>query len=212
MDIKILKERLDEFIGKTYDEIQYLIDKPTKQTNKSKEAYVLQQLFYKLFKDEILEKKGKNVFYFKEGFQVTVKSSRVTDNDDVQESASFPTIKPEIIHEVWETSSLRSQLYDANFIWCFWKVNSLNQQVLTKIKIFKLNEDEINEIKKVWEVTKNAFLDKTYHFPKINENRISHVRNNDGGFYKLVNEYGAKVKTQCFWLNNSFINENIYKN
>ena len=210
MNAEIIKDRLNRYIGFTYDEIHNLVDNKTSEGNKSKEAYVVQQLFNQLFNNEILKKEGKNRFCFANDLNITLKSSRVGVNDTVQESSSFPTIGLDIINQEWDTSSVKNQLIETEFIWCFWKLQN-NKQILTKVANYKIKEENYSDIKQVWLNTKSQFVDKTYNFPKITENTVAHVRNNDAGKYELVDQLGGPVKKQCFWLNDKFINENIYK-
>ena len=81
-------------------------------------------------------------------------------------------------------------------------------------------EDLENDVKSVWEKTKQVLLDglniqiingkRHTNFPKASENRVSHVRPhaiNAQDTYELPD--GRNFPKQCFWLNNTYIYDQL---
>ena len=84
-------------------------------------------------------------------------------------------------------------------------------------------EDLEGDVRKVWEETKKIISEglnisevngkRTNNLPKQKDNRVSHVRphaRNAEDTYDLPD--GRKYTKQCFWLNNSYIYEQLDEN
>ena len=104
---------------------------------------------------------------------------------------------------------------------------------LEKVKFRNMPYNDRNECRKVWLKTKNVIQtgkifkgykidkdgkqNKLNYFPKKTENKVAHIRphgKNANDTYplpvieKTLKE--LKYTKQCFWLNNSYIKEEIY--
>ena len=78
---------------------------------------------------------------------------------------------------------------------------------LDRVKLWNMPQEDIEEAQKVWiktkELVKNGEFTK---FPSAKENRVSHVRpkGKDSSDLMETNGFGFQKK-YCFWLNNSYI-------
>lgn len=159
---------------------------------------------------------------------IQVKTIRLKENDLPKEDISFPTFDyQELVETDWEDSDFKNIL-ESKFFFVFYQFEGENL-ILRKVKFWNMSYSDIVEAKKVWqkmvktvsngdivkEVTDKG-VRKT-HFPKKTGNRISHVRphaRNAADTYELpvadkltgLNEYTK----HCFWLNASYVKEEIY--
>jgi DNA mismatch repair protein MutH len=159
---------------------------------------------------------------------IQVKTIRLKENDLPKEDISFPTFEyQELVETDWEDSDFKNIL-ESKFFFVFYQFEGENL-ILRKVKFWNMPYSDIVEAKSVWqemvktvtsgeivkEVTEKG-VRKTY-FPKKTENRISHVRphaRNAADTYELpvadkltgLTEYTK----HCFWLNASYVKDEIY--
>lgn len=159
---------------------------------------------------------------------IQVKTIRLKENDLPKEDISFPTFEYQVLVETdWEDSGFKNIL-ESKFFFVFYQFEEENL-ILRKVKFWNMPYSDIVQAKKVWqkmvktvksgkivkEVTEKG-VRKTY-FPKKTENRISHVRphaRNAADTYELpvadkltgLSEYTK----HCFWLNSSYVKDEIY--
>jgi DNA mismatch repair protein MutH len=159
---------------------------------------------------------------------IQVKTIRLKENDLPKEHISFPTFEyQELVETDWEDSDFKNIL-ESKFFFVFYQFEGENL-ILRKVKFWNMPYADIVEAKNVWqemvktvasgeivkEVTEKG-VRKTY-FPKKTENRISHVRphaRNAADTHELpvidkltgLTEYTK----HCFWLNASYVKDEIY--
>ncbi|WP_245676502.1 Sau3AI family type II restriction endonuclease [Crocinitomix algicola] len=159
---------------------------------------------------------------------IQVKTIRLKESNLPKEDISFPTFEyQELVEKDWEDSEFKSIL-ESKFFFVFYQFEGENL-ILRKVKFWNMPYSDIVEAKIVWqemvktvasgkivrEVTEKG-VRKTY-FPKKTENRISHVRphaRNAADTYELpvadkltgLTEYTK----HCFWLNASYVQNEIY--
>jgi DNA mismatch repair protein MutH len=159
---------------------------------------------------------------------IEVKTIRLKENDLPKEDISFPTFEfQELVETDWEDSDFKNIL-ESKFFFVFYQFEGENL-ILRKVKFWNMPYSNILEAKNVWqemvktvsngkivkEVTDKG-VRKTY-FPKKTGNRISHVRphaRNAADTYELpvadkltgLTEYTK----HCFWLNASYVKDEIY--
>ena len=159
---------------------------------------------------------------------IEVKTIRLKENDLPKEDISFPTFEfQELVETDWEDSDFKNIL-ESKFFFVFYQFEGENL-ILRKVKFWNMPYSNILEAKNVWqemvktvsngkivkEVTDKG-VRKTY-FPKKTGNRISHVRphaRNKEDTYELpiadkltgLTEYTK----HCFWLNASYVKDEIY--
>ncbi len=159
---------------------------------------------------------------------IQVKTIRLKENNLPKEDISFPNFKYEEIVELdWEESEF-NHILEQKFFFVFYQFKN---KILTlqKVKFWNMPYSDILEAKQVWDKTVRTIeegkiireitdkgIRKTY-FPKKTENRISHVRphaRDKEDCYALpikdkltnVTEYTK----HCFWLNASYVKDEIY--
>ena len=159
---------------------------------------------------------------------IQVKTIRLKENDLPKEDISFPTFEyQELVETDWEDSDFKNIL-ESKFFFVFYQFEGENL-ILRKVKFWNMPYSDILLAKNVWEemvktvssgeivkeVTEKG-IRKTY-FPKKTENKVSHVRphaRNAEDTYALpvadkltgLTEYTK----HCFWLNASYMKNEIY--
>lgn len=159
---------------------------------------------------------------------IQVKTIRLKENNLPKEDISFPTFEyQELIETDWEDSDFKNIL-ESKFFFVFYQFEGKNL-ILRKVKFWNMSQSDILEAKIVWgkmvktvlngkiikEVTDKG-IRKTF-FPKKTENRISHVRphaRNAADTYELPVADKLTGQTEftkhCFWLNASYVRDEIY--
>lgn len=159
---------------------------------------------------------------------IQVKTVRLKDNGLPKEDISFPTFKfEEIINLEWDDSDFKNIL-EQKFFFVFYQFEKENL-VLKKVKFWNMPYSDIIVAKQVWDNTvenikqgkivkeiTNKGVRKTF-FPKKIENRISHVRphaKDKEDCYTLpvkdkLTDLSEYTK-HCFWLNASYVRDEIY--
>ncbi|CAM1365352.1 DNA mismatch repair protein MutH [Tenacibaculum sediminilitoris] len=160
---------------------------------------------------------------------IIVKTIRLKENNLPKEDISFPTFKyQELVNTDWENSDFKNIL-ESKFFFVFYQFEG-KRLILRKVKFWNMSYSDITEAKSVWdkmietiskgeivkEVTKKG-IRKTY-FPKKTKNRISHVRphaRNAEDTYDLPVADKLTGLTEftkhCFWLNASYVKDEIYE-
>ena len=159
--------------------------------------------------------------------EITVKTVRLKENNLPKEDISFSSFQyTEIVKEEWENSDFKNVL-EHKFLFVFYQFVG-EEIVLRKVKFWNMPFSDIQEAKKVWgrtkyivsrgEIVKDIKKGVRYtNFPGKAFNLVSHVRPhaaNANDTYplpkkdKLTKE--KKYTKHCFWLNNSYIRDEIY--
>lgn len=153
---------------------------------------------------------------------VVVKAIRIGKNNKIKESMSFPAFKfKELVKEEWENSTFGNFLRETKFLFVIYKYDQNDVLRLKGCQFWNIPYTDLEvEVRSVWEKTKKVIQDGVEvmivngkiknNFPKATENRVSHVRphgKNAQDTYDLPD--GRKFPKQCFWLNNSYIYEQI---
>lgn len=164
--------------------------------------------------------------------EIIVKTVRLKENNLPKEDISFPTFKyEEIVNEDWENSDFKDIL-EHKFLFVFFQFEN-DKLVLRKVKFWNMPYLDLQEVEKVWiktqqvvakgEIVKEIKTDKNgkevrfTNFPNKKLSSISHVRPHAKDASdtcplpktdKLTkkNEYTK----HCFWLNNSYVRNEIY--
>lgn len=215
----VVIKKFQPFYGKSADDIAYELGL---NLNKNAKNY-----FANLTNVILGLKLGQKIEEFEKS-DIKVKTIRLKENNLPKEDISFPTFEYiELIKTDWEDSDFKNIL-ERKFFFVFYQFEGHNL-ILRKVKFWNMPHLDIQEAKSVWkqmvetitkgeiikEVTKSGQR-KTF-FPKKSENRISHVRphaRNAMDTYKLpvpdkltgISEYTK----HCFWLNASYVKDEIY--
>jgi DNA mismatch repair protein MutH len=159
--------------------------------------------------------------------EIIVKTVRLKENNLPKEDISFPNFKyEEIVNEEWDDSNFKDIL-EHKFLFVFFQFEN-EQLVLRKVKFWNMPYADILEAEKVWAKTKEIVSKgkivkevigtiRYTNFPNKSFNSVSHVRphaTNAADTYPLPTKdklTKAKEYTKhCFWLNNTYVRDEIY--
>lgn len=159
--------------------------------------------------------------------EIIVKTVRLKENNLPKEDLSFPNFKyEEIVNEAWDDSNFKDIL-EHKFLFVFYQFEK-EELVLRKVKFWNMPYADIKEAEKVWIKTKEVVSKgkivkevkdgiRYTNFPNKSFNSVSHVRphaTNALDTYSLPTKdklTKAKEYTKhCFWLNNTYVRDEIY--
>ncbi len=154
---------------------------------------------------------------------VVVKTIRIGKNDRIRENMSFPAFRfKELIEEEWEDSTFGNYLRETRFLFIVYKYGKDDVLRLKGSQFWNIPyEDLETHVKAVWEKTQEVIRNGLQvvraedgrtrnNLPKATEDPVCHVRphgRNAMDTYELPD--GRSYTKQCFWLNNSYIYEQI---
>ena len=164
--------------------------------------------------------------------EIIVKTVRLKENDLPKEDISFPNFKfEEIVNQDWEDSDFKDIL-EHKFLFVFFQFED-DKLVLRKVKFWNMPYKDLIKVEKVWSKTKQLIKKggivkeiktnkkgkeiRFTNFPNKKFSSISHVRphaKDSLDTYALpkkdkltkLNEYTK----HCFWLNNTYVKNEIY--
>ena len=216
---EVVISKFEPFYGKLAIQIEKKLDLELNQKTKS--------YFANLTNSILGLKLGQKIEEFEKA-NIQVKTIRLKENNLPKEDISFPTFEyKELIETDWEDSDFKNIL-ESKFFFVFYQFEGENL-IFRKVKFWNMKHLDILEAKNVWEemtqtISKGKIVKevtdkgirKTF-FPKKTENRISHVRphaRNKEDTYELpitdkltgLTEYTK----HCFWLNASYVKDEIY--
>jgi DNA mismatch repair protein MutH len=164
--------------------------------------------------------------------EIVVKTVRLKENNLPKEDISFPNFKyAEIVKEEWEESRFKDVL-EHKFLFIFYQFEK-EELILRKVKFWNMPYFDILEAKKVWsktreiiengQIIKDVKIDRNgkevrlTNFPNKKFSSISHVRphaKNASDTYPLpekdkLTNFDEYTK-HCFWLNNTYVRDEIY--
>ncbi len=164
--------------------------------------------------------------------EIIVKTVRLKENDLPKEDISFPTFKyEEIVNQDWENSDFK-EILEHKFLFVFFQFEN-KKLVLRKVKFWNMLYLDLIEVEKVWTKTqqivakgeivkeiktnKNGKEIRFTNFPNKKFSSISHVRPhaiNALDTYPLPKKDKltklSEYTKHCFWLNNSYVKNEIY--
>lgn len=204
--------KIDSYRGYSVDELCTEFEIDIQKRPKNLEA----MLAYR-----ILGIKGNHAEEFEKA-NIVVKTIRIGKNDRIKESMSFPTFKfKELIEEEWESSTFGNYLRETRFLFVVYKFNKSDTLRLCGCQFWNIPYDDLeSDVRSVWERTRQIIREglqlkmingkRINNFPKASENPVCHVRphaRNAQDTYELPD--GRQYPKQCFWLNNTYIYEQI---
>jgi hypothetical protein len=176
---------------------------------------------------------GKQIGSYIEEFskaEIKIKTIRLNSKNMPHEDVSLSStlIFEEIIDEDWDNSRYKNFI-DNKFLFIFFK-ESAKGFVLDKISYWNINNEDLKEAKRVWEIAKNRiengqiinYFDSRNRaisfFPKSVDSYMAHVRTK-GRDSKDTAKLPVKDKLtgtedfpkHCFWFNKEYIRDNIYR-
>jgi len=169
---------------------------------------------------------NKEIEEFKKA-DIIVKTIRLKENNLPKEDISFPTFKyEELVQEEWDESEFK-EILEHKFLFVFFQFEGSNL-ILKKVKFWNMPYSDIEKAKEVWLKTKEIVEEgnivreikngvRQTNFPSKKFNSVSHVRphaQDAQDTYPLPVE-DKVTKTMeytkhCFWLNNTYVRNEIY--
>jgi DNA mismatch repair protein MutH len=164
--------------------------------------------------------------------EVIVKTVRLKENDLPKEDISFPNFKyEEIVNQDWEDSDFKDIL-EHKFLFVFFQFEN-EKLILRKVKFWNMPYLDLIEVEKVWTKTKQIVAKgeivkeiktnkkgkeiRFTNFPSKKFSSISHVRphaTNALDTYELPKKDKLTKQNEytkhCFWLNNTYVKNEIY--
>lgn len=159
--------------------------------------------------------------------EIIVKTVRLKENDLPKEDISFPNFKyEELVNENWDESDFKDIL-EHKFLFVFYQFEG-EKLILRKVKFWNMPYEDILKAEKVWAKTKDVVTKgkivkevrneiRFTNFPNKSFNSVAHVRphaTNAKDTYPLPTKdklTKAKEYTKhCFWLNNTYVRDEIY--
>jgi DNA mismatch repair protein MutH len=199
---EVVSSKFKPFYNKKIDEILKTVKVDLNKKSKS---------FYANLTNTILGiELGKRIEEFEKA-DIIVKTVRLKENNLPKEDISFPTFKyKEIVKTSWDNSDFK-EVIEKKFFFVFYQYEG-DTLILKKVKFWNMPHKDIKEVKKVWNETKKRIKKgEANNLPKKSENRVSHVRphaRNKQDTYETPQ--GKHEVKKCFWLNNSYIKNEIY--
>lgn len=155
---------------------------------------------------------------------IVPKTIRVREDGTIKENMSFPPFDfIELSKEnEWETSGLYNYLAPTKFLFVIFVENRHGGSVFERVGFWNIPNDDLEEVGRVWKRTvdtikKGVTLCKTSRgvsndLPKQTESPIAHVRPHArNGRDRAPLPDGRMMTKQCFWLNNSYVAEQVKK-
>ncbi|MGN0384389.1 MAG: Sau3AI family type II restriction endonuclease [Lachnospiraceae bacterium] len=170
----------------------------------------------------ILGIKGNHAEEFEKA-NIVVKTIRIGKNNRIKESMSFPTFRfKELLEEDWDNSEFGNYLRETRFLFVVYKFDKNDVLRLKGCQFWNIPyEDLETQVRSVWEKTQEVIRNglqiwvengiRRNNLPKASENKVCHVRphaQNALDTYELPD--GRFYPKQCFWLNNTYIYEQIH--
>ena len=220
-------EKFKPYIGMSGDEIASMLGI---ENLDCKNAYsrVTNKLLNKIFNVPDGKQIGSYIEEFSKA-EIKIKTIRLNSKNMPHEDVSLSStlIFEEIIDEDWDNSRYKNFI-DNKFLFIFFK-ESAKGFVLDKISYWNINNEDLKEAKRVWEIAKNRiengqiinYFDSRNRaisfFPKSVDSYMAHVRTK-GRDSKDTAKLPVKDKLtgtedfpkHCFWFNKEYIRNNIY--
>lgn len=196
---------LDKYLGLSITDIAYATNVYLTPGSKS---------FYADLARAMLGAKKKKIAEFEKA-DISMKIIRLKQTGTPKESMSFPAIDYEgIVTEEWEDSTLREMLASRKYLFIIYRYDKNNVLRFDKYILWNMPEKDLEEhARKVWEETKTRIAaGHADALPRIKDDPVCHVRPHGRDSHDLApTPYGKMVKKQSFWLNASYIRDQINK-
>lgn len=155
---------------------------------------------------------------------IVPKTIRVRRNGSIKESMSFPTFDFIKLSQesCWEESEFYDYLAPTKFMFVIFQEREDGEYVFDRIMFWNMPPDDLDEVGKVWERTVQTIRQGVElvptpngvrnNLPKQVESRVAHVRPHaKDASDTLPLPDGRMMTKQCFWLNNTYIRQQIEK-
>ncbi len=209
-----LIQHLTPFYGKTQSQLKemFVVESTAKNLNEVLLAKMLGVEGKIAYTDEF-KKAG-----------IVPKTIRVKKNGTIKESMSFPTFDFIKLsqEESWEESEFYNYLAPTKFLFVIFQENDNGKLVFQRAKFWNIPNTDLEEVGRVWARTVKTLREGVIftkkgnrvsnNLPKQSESHVAHVRpHGRNAVDTLILPDGRMMTKQCFWLNNTYIAEQIRK-
>lgn len=207
-----LIERLSPYYGKTQRELKQLfgIEKSPKNLNDILLGKML-GIHGRIAQTDEFKKAG-----------IVPKTIRVRRDGTIKECMSFPPFDfIKLSQETeWEESEFYNYLAPTKFLFVIFQENASGELVFERVQFWNIPVSDLEEVGRVWKRTvdtirRGVVLRETARgvsndLPKQSESCVAHVRPHaQDGQDRAKLPDGRMMTKQCFWLNNTYIAEQI---
>lgn len=153
---------------------------------------------------------------------IVPKTIRVQKNGKIKESMSFPTFDFVELsrEEFWKESELYNYLAPTKFMFIIFQEQDNGEYLFDRVMFWNMPNDDLEEVGRVWERTVQTIREGVElvqtpygvcnNLPKQTESPVAHVRpHGRNAADTLPLPDGRRMPRQCFWLNNTYIAEQI---
>lgn len=204
--------KVSEFYGRTQQELKALfgIESNAKSLNEILLARML-NVSGRIAYTEEFQKAG-----------IVPKTIRVQYDGSIRESMSFPTFDFIKLsrEDDWEESDLYNYLAPTKFMFVIFQQRADDQYAFDRVLFWNIPNEDLEQVRLVWERTVHIIREGVQliptargisnNLPKKTENLVAHVRPHGiDASDKLPLPDGRMMTKQCFWLNNTYIAEQI---
>lgn len=152
---------------------------------------------------------------------IVPKTIRVNHDGSITESMSFPVFDfKKVAAEEWEDCDFKNMLEQTKFLFVVFRYKSDGTLYFDDLVFWNMPERDLDEVKIVWEKTSQVLRcgvefhtsgKRTFNnLPKASESRASHVRPHARDSRDTMElPDGRMMPKQCFWLNNTYIREQL---
>lgn len=209
---ELVLQRLSPFYGKTQTWLRSSLNVDTKAKNIN-EIILAKMLGVegKITQTEEFRKAG-----------IVPKTIRVQKNGKIRENMSFPTFDFIKLsqEEVWEESELYNYLAPTKFMFVIFRERNDGEYVFERAMFWNIPNEDLEEVGRVWWRTVQTIRSGVIftptatgisnNLPKQSESPVAHVRpHGKDSSDKLPLPDNRMMTRQCFWLNNSYIEQQI---
>ena len=215
---KIVMSKFERYYNNNIDKILEDVGVPLNSSAKN---------FYANLTKAILEINPDNEIEEFEKANIIIRTVRLKNNNLPKESVSFPVFKyTEIVQEEWNESKIK-ELIENKFFFIFYKYTP-HGLILKKVQFWNMPYNDRESLKQVWLRTKEIIKEgnivkevtngrRITNFPGKSFSPVAHVRphaRNAADTYPLptrdIVTNQKEYTKHCFWLNDSYIRDNIY--
>lgn len=172
---------------------------------------------------KLLGVKGKitNTEEFKKA-GIVPKTIRVQKNGKIRENMSFPPFDFIKLSQenVWEESELYNYLAPTKFLFVIFQERDDGEYIFERSMFWNIPNKDLEEVRHVWKRTVDTIRNGVRLFntsrgvsndlPKQSESHVAHVRPHGRNANDMLPLPDGRMMTkQCFWLNNTYIKEQI---
>ena len=150
------------------------------------------------------------------------KAITVEVDGSIEQNVSFPRMDfCAMMNETWEESVLYDLLAPTKFLFIIFQKSKDGECYFQRVKFWNIPAEDLEEVHHVWQRTVDTLREGVHiwkdasgrncnNLPKASESRVAHVRPHGRDSTDTAPlPTGGSMTKQCFWLNNSYVAEQI---